>query len=183
MDRKNEEGSGVNLGIIITPMLDMSFQILAFFIMTYHPSALEGHFDVKLLPPKSASQGPASSNLTPLEKDIPELNDVITVFIKAVGKGKAEGSRLEGDPSQLLTSQVADAAPVTLADTDLPFDEGLKRLSTKLLADSANSKANIKIAPDPELKHQYTMAVYDVCKLAGFQNISFMGPSVQMKKE
>ena len=50
--RHNDPGvAGVNLGLIITPMLDMSFQILAFFIMTYHPSALEGNIDGKLLPP------------------------------------------------------------------------------------------------------------------------------------
>src|SRR5947199_10561747 len=40
---KVESSVGVQLGLIITPMLDMSFQILAFFIMTYHPSALEEH--------------------------------------------------------------------------------------------------------------------------------------------
>ena len=45
--------AGVALGLIITPMLDMSFQILSFFIMTYHPSALEGHVNGTLPPPKS----------------------------------------------------------------------------------------------------------------------------------
>ena len=32
----------------ITPMLDMAFQLLTFFIMTYRPSALEGHMDLTL---------------------------------------------------------------------------------------------------------------------------------------
>src|SRR5947209_19095011 len=32
----------------ITPMLDMSFQILFFFVMIYHPSALEVQLDLKL---------------------------------------------------------------------------------------------------------------------------------------
>src|SRR5205823_44660 len=32
----------------ITPMLDMAFQLLTFFIFTYHPSALEGHMDLTL---------------------------------------------------------------------------------------------------------------------------------------
>ena len=46
MHKKKESGEmGVNLGIIITPFLDMSFQLLAFFVMIYHPSALEGHID------------------------------------------------------------------------------------------------------------------------------------------
>ena len=57
--RKKDLGEmGVNLGIIITPMLDMAFQVLAFFIMTYHPSALEGYFDIKMLPPEMRTEGP-----------------------------------------------------------------------------------------------------------------------------
>jgi biopolymer transport protein ExbD len=65
-----EEEGGVNLGLVITPMLDMSFQLLAFFVMIYHPSALEAHIDGRLLPPppartaelvdkKGADKGPA----------------------------------------------------------------------------------------------------------------------------
>ena len=49
--KKPEAGSEVTLPI--TPMLDMSFQILSFFIMTYHPSALEGHIPGSLAPPES----------------------------------------------------------------------------------------------------------------------------------
>jgi hypothetical protein len=45
-----EEDPGINLGSVITPMLDMSFQLLAFFIMIYHPSALEVPIDDRLLP-------------------------------------------------------------------------------------------------------------------------------------
>ena len=32
---------GVNLGLIITPMLDMAFQLMAFFIMTFQPLSEE----------------------------------------------------------------------------------------------------------------------------------------------
>src|SRR5262245_55976659 len=51
--------TGVQMGLIITPMLDMSFQILSFFVMTYHPSALEGHIDGNLLPPKDVATASA----------------------------------------------------------------------------------------------------------------------------
>ena len=53
---------GVALGLIITPMLDMSFQILSFFIMTYHPSALEGHINGNLVPPTKAKIKGTESN-------------------------------------------------------------------------------------------------------------------------
>jgi biopolymer transport protein ExbD len=183
-----DEDKGVNLGLIITPMLDMSFQILAFFIMTYHPSALEGHFDIKLLPPKNvATKGPTNINneLPPIDSE-PELNDVLLVTVKSVAKGQTENGRTDGDPSRILLTRPEDAAnPVAIADTDVPFEEGLKKLSLELkkfLEDPTHSKANIKIEPDPELKHKYTMEVYDACKLSGFQNIQFVGPAYEVKK-
>jgi biopolymer transport protein ExbD len=181
--------------LIITPMLDMSFQILAFFIMTYHPSALEGHFDIKLLPPKTvATKGAPSTNELPPASEEPELNDVLLVTVKAVAKGQSESGRLEGDPSRILLTRPEDASnPVPLEDTNDKFP-GLTRLGTELkkfLADPGHSNANIKIEPDGELKHKYAMQVYDACKRVrqrpdgsweGFQNIQFVGPAYEAKK-
>jgi len=44
--RKTEAGPEPTLPV--TPMLDMAFQLLAFFVMTYHPSDLEGQMDLSL---------------------------------------------------------------------------------------------------------------------------------------
>src|SRR5438132_6078945 len=91
---------GVNLGLIITPMLDMSFQILAFFIMTYHPSALEGHIPGSLVPPdnfakKSKDNNPLPAEAPPLsipEEDlIPEIQEAITIKVKAITGKDAVG--------------------------------------------------------------------------------------------
>jgi hypothetical protein len=76
--------TGVNLGLIITPMLDMSFQILAFFIMTYHPSALEGHLAGSLAPPhvENGRGDPDVPNL-----GLAELNeDGLTIIVKSAGE-------------------------------------------------------------------------------------------------
>src|SRR5207302_10768977 len=82
-------GGGVNLGLIITPMLDMSFQILSFFIMTYHPSALEGHIAGSLAPPeKVATKAPENVTLdlippsVPEEMLIPEVQEAPTVIVR-----------------------------------------------------------------------------------------------------
>ena len=40
----------------ITPMLDMAFQLLTFFILTYHPMPVEGQFVMNLLPAQPATQ-------------------------------------------------------------------------------------------------------------------------------
>jgi len=217
---KREE-MGVNLGIIITPMLDMAFQVLAFFIMTYHPSALEGHFDIKMLPPeKVAAKGKEDTSKDPPTDAPPELTDVLLVSVKAVGKGQSEGTRTEGDPSRIELKRPEDTNPELISDLntevvkkltpdlkdfldDVPmnprlkeqlkekynmtlFQEGLDKLSAELkrfLEDPSHTKANIKISPDPELKQKYTLGMYDACKLAGFQNIQFVAPAIEQKKD
>jgi biopolymer transport protein ExbD len=191
--KKEREELGVNLGIIITPMLDMAFQVLAFFIMTYHPSALEGHFDIKMLPPeKVAAKGKEDTSKDPPTDAPPELTDVLLVSVKAVGKGQSEGNRTEGDPSRIELKRPEDSNPELISDlnNDVSYEEGLKKLSAELkkfLEDPSHTKANIKIAPDPELKQRYTLALYDACKGTReeplFQNIQFVAPIVAPTKD
>src|SRR4051812_48506894 len=105
---KNQSSPGMNLSAIITPFLDMSFQILAFFIMTYHPSALEGHIPGSLVPPDQfAKKGKDNtpSTETPLsvpeELLLPELAEAVQVKIKSVPKGQVQGTRQDGEPDQI----------------------------------------------------------------------------------
>src|SRR4051795_5638446 len=49
--RKAEE-----VEVQITPMLDMAFQLLTFFILTFHPMPTEGQFSMNLLPASPASE-------------------------------------------------------------------------------------------------------------------------------
>ena len=174
-----DDGGGVQLGLIITPMLDMSFQLMAFFIMTYHPSALEGHIDGNLLPPtlvanKSKNQVP-SQDLPAVDEE-PQLQDVLLVVVKAVAKGQTEGQRVDGEPSRIMLKRPENPEAATISDSDTPVTEGLKRLTAELKRETG-PKANIKIEGDGDLKHQYLMQVYDACKQAGYQNISFVAPA------
>ena len=176
-------GTGsVNLSYIITPFLDMSFQLLAFFIMTYHPSALEGHIDGKLVPPAdtaSKSNVPVPMNDLPPDTD-PDLAETLLVKIKAVPKGQEHGKRHDGEPSEILLKQPHEPNPAPISDSSDPsLDDGLKKLENALKAlrmAPGAVKANIKIEGDGDLRHQYVMRVYDSCKRAGYQNISFVAP-------
>ncbi len=182
-------GGGVNLAYIITPFLDMAFQLLAFFIMTYHPSALEGHIDGKLVPPTDiATHAPKPVQPTDLPPDSdPDAAETLLVQIKAVAKGQQDGNRHDGEPSQILLKQPQDAQPVPISDaTDAMLEDGLKKLDFELrriLKQPGAVKSNIKIAGDGDLRHMYVMKVYDVCKLAGYQNISFVAPKFNRKTD
>src|SRR5437868_6919791 len=47
--RKTGESTGINLNVVITPMLDMTFQLLFFFVLTFKPAqAMEGKMDFSL---------------------------------------------------------------------------------------------------------------------------------------
>jgi biopolymer transport protein ExbD len=171
----SESGGGVQLGLIVTPMLDMSFQLMAFFIMTYHPSALEGHIDGNLLPPTlTATKG---ANAMPMDlpsvDEEPGLQDVLLVVVKAATKGQNE--RQDGEPSRIMLKRPENPEPAIVADTDSTIADGLRKLTAELKKD-ASAKASIKIEADGELKHLYLMQVYDACKRAGYQNISFVAP-------
>ena len=189
---KHPEGAaGVQLGLIITPMLDMSFQILAFFIMTYHPSALEGHIPGSLVPPDNFAKDkdnnplPAEAPLS-IARDslLPELQEAITVKIKAVGKGQEVGTRTRRYAKPAF-HQVRPGDRLRFAARGSSMSNGTKALDKLDCAAQGacsrkgrRTKANLKIAADGELRQQYVMAVYDTCKKAGFDKIHFVPPPV-----
>jgi biopolymer transport protein ExbD len=181
-------GGGLNLSLIITPFLDFAFQLLAFFIMTYNPSALEGHIDGTLAPPsevaaKAKEKQELSSDLPP-DTD-PELAEALLVKVKAVAKGQQEKDRFDGQPSRIEISRPGNPDAKTVTDAEDTLDEGLGKLKTELeriLKEPGAIKTNIKLEGDSDLKHMYMMRVYDVCKQAGYRNISFVAPKFERKK-
>ncbi|MFO0964163.1 MAG: biopolymer transporter ExbD [Gemmataceae bacterium] len=89
--RNTDSGGGVNLGLIVTPMLDMSFQLLAFFIMVYSPNADEEFIGADLTRSKAsavskddvATIGKKKDKSPPLPGTDrpPELEDQITILL------------------------------------------------------------------------------------------------------
>src|SRR5580704_14962561 len=55
-ERRKRSDAPTEVNLPITPMLDMAFQLLMYFILTYHPSAMEGQMDLSM-PQKNVVQG------------------------------------------------------------------------------------------------------------------------------
>ena len=163
---------GVNLGLIITPMLDMSFQILAYFVMTYHPSALEAQVPVGL-----AEARPAGKPNDPLVVPAPgpdEIADTVSVIVKV-------GDAATGKPQKLLVKRVTEPVPQQIAGAEVTWEHALRTLERelrRLRKDADGENAQIRIEADGDLLQQYVMEVYDVCKSAGFNKIAFVPPPV-----
>ena len=107
----------------MTAMIDIVFQLLVFFIMTFKVVTMEGDFTVKM---------PLAS--TEANADIDVLPDIITVALRAGENGKINSIIVDGDETfaeadmfkkltQLVESRLgAEADPEDEMETEVEFD-------------------------------------------------------------
>jgi biopolymer transport protein ExbD len=132
---------GMEIEIPITPMLDMAFQLLTFFILTYRPAPTEGQFSMNLLPAQAAvdiNKDQAKENSTTLDASLRTLKTTL----------RAGENGLIGE--------------MTLADKPIT---GLAELKTELesfVNDPVLSFDQAVINVDPQLKYSEVMRVIDV---------------------
>ena len=81
--RNNKVSPDQEIELQMTPMIDIVFQLLVFFIMTFKIVSMEGDFNIKM-PMAAISDG------LPKEDDIPPM----TVKLSADGAGNLAGIRL-----------------------------------------------------------------------------------------
>jgi biopolymer transport protein ExbD len=132
----------LEIQIPITPMLDMAFQLLTFFILTYRPAPSEGQFSMNLLPAQKAID---ISKDQPKD-EAPSAIDASLRTLKTVLRA-GEGGLLR---------------EVTLADQPI---EGMDQLKTALegfVNDPVLSFDQAVISVDPQLKYSEVMKVIDV---------------------
>src|SRR6187399_1172445 len=88
----------------LAAMLDMAFQLLTFFILTFRPSPVEGQISLRLPPPEAVSnvRGQKAGSNTESTDPLQGLNTLtITVY---------------GTPTGNIHSMAVDGAPVTNLD-------------------------------------------------------------------
>jgi len=133
-----------NVDIPVTPMLDMAFQLLTFFVLTYHAMPTEGQFVMNLLPAAPATdinaQAPEMAQANP---DVPAALKALPTMLRS-GEGGSLGTIILGENEVQgglddLKKQLDDI----FKDPTLPFDQTL-----------------IKV--DPDLKYSALMEVVDV---------------------
>jgi biopolymer transport protein ExbD len=189
--RKAEPGPEVELPI--TPMLDMAFQLLAFFILTYHPSALEGQVALALPAAGQARAKDAKdvSSENPSDVDI-EPPSELTVVIKRRQTGDGPPDRYLVESLQGTSQSLASSS--ALSDYLKKDFDRLKRerapelrelrekQRTGSLTDSDKRHLKqlteylVKIRPDAQVKFAYVAEVMDACSRIGFNGIGFSPP-------
>jgi biopolymer transport protein ExbD len=170
MSRRRGQGGTTEINLPITPMLDMTFQLLFLFIASYHPpTGLEGQMDLSLPSDKAApkaSDPKEVDNTMPSSTDMPDLKDDITIIVQTQSGG--------GQQSDSISRMTVRSR----ADDPIDYDPKLEALEKKLreLVEKDGPKQVVRIQGDSELKCQGLMKVMDACRRAGLQDIGFAAP-------
>jgi biopolymer transport protein ExbD len=159
MARRNKSDPPSEVILNITPMLDLTFQLLFFFIVNYHPSALEGQMDMAL-PAHSENKAQKPEDVTTInENNQQELPADLTILLKTQNGGEQTG--------MITQIVVRDRA----GDTNVTVDDKFEALEKYLAKakEGLTNKEDIKIEGDSRLKWYYIIKIMDVCKKAGFK--------------
>ena len=150
----------------ITPMLDMTFQLLFFFIMNFNPADLEGQMDMSLPSEeiKANKNDKPDPTVAPPKTPDPEFPSDLTVQVRTQN---AEGS--EGGISAIFVKGIdGKEDPVNGLDGLMKYLEDKRATVTH--------KEAIKIRGDNKLRIKHLMKVMDTCKEAGYTNTSLVPP-------
>jgi len=185
--RRGGDGEAGEVPLPITPMLDVAFQLLAFFIMTYNPSDLEGQLDLGL-PSDAEKAAHKKEDVNPqakTDKDPePEFPSDLTISVRAL-----QGGDFAGNISSIFVRNIAGAeTPIkglrrTIVKSgkvedqdDQDLLEGLGAYLTEAKKTVTNKEA-VKIQADGSLRIKKVLKIMDVCRKNGFAKISFVPPS------
>ncbi len=139
MSRHRRKSSDVKLNL--AAMLDMAFQLLSFFVLTFKPDPAEGQIMLRLPPPEAvkaananAQAGQDKDNKNPIE-GIETL--IITVFSNGDGSIQTllvgEGQVGEGTPDK--AKALEGRLRIILDDPDAPFKQVIMQVGSKLRYD------------------------------------------------
>src|SRR5437870_4692776 len=81
-------GEFSSTSVFVTPMLDMAFQILAFFVFTYNPAALEGQFPISLAQGETAGEKENKTDDKVATDQPTELKSTLFIEARAREKGR-----------------------------------------------------------------------------------------------
>ncbi len=143
--------------IPVAPMLDMAFQLLAFFIMTFKPPTAEMHVDLYL---------PVAAVAMPKQAD---------------GRAQADSARIESElENDLLiraeADELGDLKSLRLSEVSIPDADALGDRLRRYARTLGNQTLRVRIAADDRLRYEPVARVIAACSAAGVSSIRFAPP-------
>jgi biopolymer transport protein ExbD len=149
---RHRDANGATVQLPVTPLLDVTFQLLFFFVVSFSPADREGHLPVDL-PPERAFDGPVVPQLP--AGDAADFPIDVTVKVR---------SHLDGQVSALFVRDVTGKEePVGVLD-------GLRRRLVEERAALAR-QGMVKVEADAALRVRHLTKVMDACRQAGFRRV------------
>jgi biopolymer transport protein ExbD len=118
--------------IPITPMLDMAFQLLTFFVLTYRPAPSEGQIIMNLLPAQPATAIKAEAPSEKPSDALPASLRTLPTILKAGAGGRLEQIMVGETPLATDTKALEAELDKYFSDPDLPFEQTMLKVDPRL---------------------------------------------------
>jgi biopolymer transport protein ExbD len=155
--RERKEEAPVDIMVPITPMLDMSFQLLSFFILTFHPMPTEGQLSINLPKLDATEKPPPVEPLPPEEK-----TDDYTITLNSSADGGIANISLKGPTGG--SEDIRSSADLLVQLKAITPPAGKKR----------EEGVSITVESADDLKYARLIEVMDLCKRAGYDTVNLM---------
>src|SRR5947209_18197910 len=158
--KSRKEEKPIDVDLPITPMLDMSFQLMAFFIFTFKPMKPEGQLALYL--PKTDDVSESQATLPPEvpEEKQDEYKILVTSKDGAIGSIEVQGP----------------ASVTPIADVGQGKIFNLRQHLQSITKPKEGKKGpTIKIEASNELVYSQLILLMDICRQSGFDSVG-VGP-------
>lgn len=136
MPKRRDVKAPEKVDIQMTPMIDIVFQLMAFFLMTFKVAAVEGDFNMKL-PKDERSAGPSNTQ-----------SEMITIVMRASPDGDLRQLEYQGK----VRGNGPDARPYMLLRSDIDKTVGAAR-------GAGQEEPEIEIDADDNLRYEHIINV------------------------
>jgi len=150
--QKSKASADAKVALPITPMLDMTFQLLFFFIINFHPADLEGQMDMALPAEEPGGRPRPVAKARPGE---PEFAADLTVKVRT--------QRAENSPGGIVGIFVSSGGGKDVAVEGL---DGLKRYLAEK-RETAPGREAVQVVGDSKLRIKHLMRVMAVWRGGG----------------
>lgn len=165
INKRRHDEQAAEVLVPIPAMLDVFFQLLSLFVMSFHPASVaEGEMDM-FLPATAQAKAQDAKDVDPFALSSTEVEPPadVTVKVEVNAGGIGKLAILEKEKR----TEVTDIKSLR---------EELKKLHTQI------DRANIKIEADSTLKYAFLIEVMDACLAANFHSVGFSPPPDLMRR-
>ena len=134
MSRRKRRRSGEDVELNLAAMLDMAFQLLTFFILTFKPAPVEGQISLRLPPAQAvASKDPRAQQAGSDESNKNPVQGVNTLTISVFSDNSGRVSYAVGESQVSGLRALDEKLRTVFADAGNPFDQVLIQATSNLL--------------------------------------------------